>query len=204
MKQILFIHGGTLAKDNQELLETMSKWDINPFKERKRRRDTLYKHFPDFTFIKPDMPNKELANYALWKMWFEKHIPFLDPEELIIIGHSLGGMFLTKYFAENSFPLPVAQLHLVAPVLDQEGLNEGDNYLWDFAYAEQDIAKIAGKAQHICVWASKDDDSVPYTHGVRIHQQIAGAELFLFEDKGHFRQEEFPELVTTIRKYQKK
>ena len=31
--------------------------------------------------------------------------------------------------SENQFPKKVAQLHLVAPVLDAEGLPEGDNYL---------------------------------------------------------------------------
>lgn len=88
------------------------------------------------------MPNKNLANYAIWKMWFEKHIPFLDPEKLVIIGHSLGGMFLTKQLAENEFPIQISQLHLVAPVFDAEGLPEGDNYPGDFAYEVNDIKNI--------------------------------------------------------------
>lgn len=198
MKQILFIHGGTLAKNNEELLKTMHQREINPFETKKRRRNRLQEDLPDFRVIKPEMPNKELANYALWKMRFEKHIPFLDGEELIIIGHSLGGMFLTKYFAENEFPIKVAQLHLVAPVLDAEGLPEGDNYLGDFAYALEDVPKISWKANHICIWTSKDDPTVPYTHGLRIHHAIQGSDFKLFEDKGHFRQEEFPELIQYI------
>lgn len=124
MKQLLFIHGGQLAKNNEELLKTMSQREINPFEEKKRRRLTLEQDLPDRQVIKPEMPNKNLANYAIWKMWFEKHIPFLDPEKLVIIGHSLGGMFLAKYFSENEFPFQIQQLHLVAPVLDAEGLPE--------------------------------------------------------------------------------
>lgn len=102
----------------------MSQREINPFEEKKRRRLTLEQDLPDRQVIKPEMPNKNLANYAIWKMWFEKHIPFLDPEKLVIIGHSLGGMFLAKYFSENEFPFQIQQLHLIAPVLDAEGLPE--------------------------------------------------------------------------------
>jgi hypothetical protein len=60
-----------------------------------------------------------------------------------LVGHSLGAMFLTKYLAENEFPIQISQLHLVAPVLDDQGLNEGDNYLGDFAYEVNDIKNIS-------------------------------------------------------------
>lgn len=41
MRQLCFIHGGTLAKDNDELFETMKDWTVNPFEEKKRWRNTL-------------------------------------------------------------------------------------------------------------------------------------------------------------------
>lgn len=49
------------------------------------------------------------------------------------------------------------------------------------------------------IWSSKDDPVVPYQHSVRIQSQIAGSQLRMFEDKGHFNQAEFPELVQEIR-----
>ena len=118
-----------MIKDNDELLKVMQTWEVNPFEEKKRRRLVLQERLPEFVVIKPEMPNKDMARYSTWKLWFEKYFQFLDDEELILIGHSLGAMFLVKYFAENQFPKKVAQLHLVAPVLDSEGLPEGDNYL---------------------------------------------------------------------------
>lgn len=54
------------------------------------------------------------------------------------------------------------------------------------------------------IWSSKDDPTVPYQHSVRIQSQIAGSQLRMFEDRGHFNQEEFPELVEEIRKKQRR
>lgn len=143
MKQLLYIHGGNLTKNNDELLKIMATRAINPFEEKKRRRLTLQERLPEFVVIKPEMPNKDMARYSTWKLWFEKYIPFLEAENLVLVGHSLGGMFLTKYLAENEFPIQISQLHLVAPVLDDQGLNEGDNYLGDFAYDVNDIKNIS-------------------------------------------------------------
>ena len=200
MRQIVFIHGWNLIKDNDELLKVMQTWEVNPFEEKKRRRLVLQERLPEFIVIKPEMPNKDMARYSTWKLWFEKYFQFLDDEELILIGHSLGAMFLVKYFAENQFPKKVAQLHLVAPVLDAEGLPEGDNYLWDFAYDFAVVKNVSWKAEKIVIWSSKDDLTVPYQHSVRIHSQIAGSQLRMFEDKGHFNQAEFPELIQEIGK----
>lgn len=200
MKQVVYIHGGNLTKDNDELLKIMASREINPFEEKKRRRLTLQERLPEFVVIKPEMPNKDMARYNTWKLRFEKHIPFLEEEKLVLIGHSLGGMFLTKYLAENEFPVQISQLHLVAPVLDDQGLNEGDNYLGDFAYDVDDVKNISSKADKVIVRTSKDDPVVPYMHSVRIAREIAGAELKMFEDRGHFNQAEFPELIEEIRK----
>ena len=143
MKQLLYIHGGNLTKNNDELLKIMATREINPLEEKKRRRLTLQERLPEFVVIKPEMPNKDMARYSTWKLWFEKYIPFLEAENLVLVGHSLGAMFLTKYLAENEFSIQISQLHLVAPVLDDQGLNEGDNYLGDFAYEVNDIKNIS-------------------------------------------------------------
>lgn len=75
----------------------MATREVNPFEEKKRRRMTLQEQLPEFKVIKPEMPNKDMARYSAWKLWFKKYLPFLDSEKLIVIGHSLGAMFLIKY-----------------------------------------------------------------------------------------------------------
>ncbi|RKW21521.1 hypothetical protein D8B45_05915, partial [Candidatus Gracilibacteria bacterium] len=66
MKQIIFIHGGNLIKDNDELLKVMQTWEVNPFEEKKRRRLVLQERLPEFFVIKPEMPNKDMARYSTW------------------------------------------------------------------------------------------------------------------------------------------
>lgn len=186
-----------MSKDLDTLFELMKGWEVNPFEEKLRWRNTLAAQLPDYQIIIPEMPNKLFASYKIWKLWFEKHFLYLDPEYLILIGHSLGGMFLLKYLSENQFPFPLAQLHLVAPVLDDLGLSAGDDYLGDFAY-DLHPANIISQAEKIFLWHSKDDPIVPFHHSERIATQIPVVDFKVFEERGHFNQAEFPELVQTI------
>ena len=199
MKQVLYIHGWTLAKNNDELYETMKNWEINPFEEKKRWRLTLQKDLPDYQVIKPEMPNKEMACYKIWKLRFEKYIPFLTGEKIILIGHSLWAMFLLKYLSENTFPVKINQLHIVSPALDEQWLPEWDNYIWDFRYEKSNLNKIQPQCEKIWIWHSKDDPVVPFNHSERIVEELPYARFMIFEDRGHFNQEHFPELLQTIK-----
>ncbi len=69
------------------------------------------------------MPNKTNAQFEEWKIWFEKFIPFLN-DGVILVGHSLGGVFLAKYLSENKFPKKIGGVFLVSAVYEknQKGL----------------------------------------------------------------------------------
>ena len=199
MKQLLFIHGWTLAKNNDELYEIMKKWEINPFEEKKRRRKTLEKELPDYQVIKPEMPNKEMACYKIWKLWFEKHFPFLNWEEIILVWHSLWATFLTKYLSENRFPKMIDQLHIISPAIDEMGLPEWDNYIWDFRCNLDNIHNIEDQCKKLWIWHSKDDPVVPFNHSERLIKELPNANFMIFEDRWHFNQEHFPELIEIIK-----
>jgi predicted alpha/beta-fold hydrolase len=48
------------------------------------------------------MPNKLNARYHEWKIFFEGILSKLDREdEITLVGGSLGGCFLLKYFSEK-------------------------------------------------------------------------------------------------------
>ena len=199
MKQVLYIHWWTLAKNNDELYETMKNWEINPFEEKKRWRKTLEKELPDYQVIKPEMPNKEMACYKIWKLRFEKHFPYLTGEEIILVGHSLWAMFLLKYLIENKFPKRINQLHFVSAAIDDQWLPEWDNYLWDFECKKENIKTIQSQCDKIWIWHSKDDPVVPFNHSERLAKELPNANYMIFEDRQHFNQEHFPELIETIK-----
>ena len=63
------------------------------------------------------MPLKEDAKYEDWKIYFERYIPFLR-NDCILVGSSLGAMFLAKYLSENKFPKKILATFLVCPPFD--------------------------------------------------------------------------------------
>ena len=61
----------------------------------------------------PSMPNKQNAAYDEWSIWFEKYFAYLK-DDVILIGWSLGGMFLAKYLSDKPFPVKIKSLFLLA------------------------------------------------------------------------------------------
>jgi hypothetical protein len=74
-----------LLENDDELIKAIESREINPFEEKKRRRMTMEKYLPEFQVIKPEMPNKDMARYKVWKCYFEKHLPFLNGDEIVLI-----------------------------------------------------------------------------------------------------------------------
>jgi predicted alpha/beta hydrolase family esterase len=135
------------------------------------------------------MPSKRNAKYIEWKIWFEKFFPFLK-DDIILIGHSLGAIFLTKYLAENLLPSSIVQLHLVAGVFGCDG---GFDILGK-------LDSIEKQCNQIFIYHSKDDFVVDFEDGKKYAQALPGAKFLIFEDKGHFLQSDFLELVENIEK----
>lgn len=65
------------------------------------------------------MPNKQNAHYRDWKLVFEGILAQLNPQdEITLVGGSLGGCFLLKYFSEVK-SIVVHQIHLVAACISE-------------------------------------------------------------------------------------
>jgi predicted alpha/beta hydrolase family esterase len=147
--QIVIIDGGESFANDAEALDWLMKcdWDLMAKMPswKKWLADGLSDHFDT---IRIDMPNTMNAKYEEWKIWFEKYFKHIhgthhhlthkttleriaekkhDEDthtKLILIGHSLGGTFLMKYLSESGFPRGIDALHLVAPALDDDGLQD--------------------------------------------------------------------------------
>lgn len=199
MQQIIHIHGGECFPDNNSFYEALKACDYNPLVEKKHWRDWLKQRLSSsYQMIIPQMPNGRMASYKARKIWFEKIFSYLNDEWTILTGQSLGAMFLLKYLTENWFPRKIKQLHLLGTLLDEENLPADNNYLGDFLFDTSWIPAITKQIEYIYIYHSRDDEYCPYSHAERLVKLLPNAEFISFEDRWHFSQPEFPELLENI------
>lgn len=194
-KQIVVIHGGTTFDTYEEYMEYLRSSELTLEKiNRKDWKDFLATNLPEYEVIYPKMPNAKNARYEEWKIWFEKLFPILN-DNVMLVGHSLGGIFLAKYLSENHFPKKISSLHLVAAPYDTEVNKES---LADFALSKT-VEDVSSYTENIFLYQSTDDTAVAYEDVQKYKRDIPSATLVSFEDRGHFTQESFPELVENSR-----
>ncbi len=115
-KQVVVIHGGWSFNKYDDFLHFLKnrKVDSAYFFRKKDWKSTLAAALGNnYEVLMPQMPNKQNAKYKEWKIWFERMRPFFR-NNVILIGHSLGGIFLAKYLSENKFTKKIGALFLVA------------------------------------------------------------------------------------------
>ena len=193
-KQIILIHGGDSFKTYDEYINSLKNWEVSieKFHLRHDWKTTLQQMLGDnYDVFSPQMPNKSNAKYKEWKIWFERMFPFIN-NDIILIGHSLGGMFLVKYLSENKFPKKIKSLHLVAPPHNKTA------DIGDFRIPES-LLKVVRQAVNIFLYQSKDDLVVPFSELAEFEKQLPNAKVQIFKNRGHFNQDEFPELITNIK-----
>ncbi len=197
-KQIIVIPGGDSFNTYDEYISSLENWEvtIDKFRPRKDWKTTLQQKLgEDYDVLMPQMPNKTNCRYNEWKIWFERMFPFLN-SEVILLGHSLGGMFLTKYLTENDFPKQINGLFLIAPPHNKTA------EIGDFILPKS-FDRLSEQVKNIFFYYSKDDVIVPFSELAEFQKQLPEAEAFTFEDRGHFNQEEFPELVELLKQQYK-
>jgi hypothetical protein len=140
------------------------------------------------------MPNPMNAKYDEWKILFKKMAPLLD-NNVILIGHSLGAIFLAKYLSKNRFPKKILATLLVSPPYDDEGMKES---LGDFILPKS-LDRLNKQGGKIFIYQSKDDSVVPYFHLEKYKKALPYAIIREFKKRGHFDQVKFPELIKDIR-----
>lgn len=199
-QQLIHIGGGEAFNSHKQYLSYLSNiplWHMEDSKFNPWYKNyELYLDSDTYEVFSIPMPAKENAFYEAWKIWFERHFEFFD-KEIIVIGHSLGGLFLAKYLSENEFPKFIKQLHLVGAVYDDENDME---QLGDFKLSDFPGKLLEKNMPEIHLYHSKDDDIVPISESEKYHAQIPGSHFHIFEDRYHFLDETFPELFENIKK----
>lgn len=201
-KQILLIHGGSTFKNGDDYLRFLKMRKISITKKLSWTGDYLDRQLgKSYDIIRPRMPLQDNATYNEWKIHFERFFPFLR-NDIILIGSSLGGIFLAKYLSENKFPKKVLVVFLIAPPFDNtlavEDLAGGFRLKSNLSLIEKNVHQLY-------LLFSKDDKVVPPSHAEKYQNKLRNAKTIIYKSKnGHFNISTFPEIVALIRNIEKR
>ncbi len=205
-KQILFIWGWEALENlsSKNFLEQKrnfykNNYDFNPFTEKSSnwKDDLEEKIFSDFDFIKMQKPMSDCADYEIWKTAYEKTINFLW-DNLVLIGHSLGAIFLIKYFCENPNKIKnIKKIFLIAtPLNDSES-----EVLGSFCVDKTMLQNLEHMQNKIIFFHSIDDEIVDIEDFYEYKKNFIDSEFIELNNYWHFIfNKNFPELLEKIKK----
>jgi predicted alpha/beta hydrolase family esterase len=193
MRQILFIHGGNSFPSNDEYLEDLRslEMDYKRLKYAKRWREWIAEQLPDDDVLTPTFPNGFNAQYDEWVIYFEKIVPFLK-DGYSLVGHSLGGMFLAKYLHTHVLPVKARHIVLLAARYGESDHDTSGSFLVESAVG------VDRSTAEVHLFHSKDDKVVEFESLARFAADLPSATTHIFDDRGHFNQPTFPELLEIL------
>ena len=199
MQQIIFVHGGTTFLRYQDFLSSLRSKAVQV--NRLLQGDFWMQRLSvdlgsDYQVLAPSMPNKQNAQYSEWSLWFSR-VAEVAEDDCILVGHSMGAIFLAKYLSDNTFPKRIKACILVAaPYSDESGedlasfkiSNQGPDAL-------DGLKKQAGK---IVIFQGSDDPVIAPSEIDRYKQALPDAEYHILSAPDHFVRKDFPELLQKI------
>ena len=195
-KHIIVIHGGSCWKTHAEYLADLRQTKfVTGFYPRAGWHKNLQKDLgAGYQVILPDMPNWQNSRYEEWKIWFEKALA-VSGADPVVVGHSLGGIFLSKYFSETTNPPTVRAVLLVAAPY-QTAAQDPD--FGNFAM-KREPKRLGTLGLNLRLYHSTDDPIVAFTDLKKYQKAIPTAVINKYTNRGHFIGNHFPEIVTDIK-----
>lgn len=192
------VHGGETFKNQKDYLNYLKNRSVSIEKTPKWAVEYLDKELgKKFEIIRPRMPLAENAKYSDWKLYFERFIPLLK-NNVILIGNSLGGIFLAKYLSEHKFPKKILSTYLVCPPFDKTIPTE--DLVGGFKL-KSNLSLLEKNSKNLYLMFSEYDDVVPLSHAEKYRNKLKKAKIIIYKSKnGHFRVSKFPEIVKMIKK----
>ena len=223
MKILIFIHGADSFSSDETYLAYLESQYVLSSTSPWEDRETLNWKLPIArkwreewgVVYMPTMPNKQNAKYRDWKIVFEGILGQMGSEdEVTLVGGSLGGCFLLKYFSERSviatreaiqvseqiehgllrasqWQTDVSSLDMTniqSPKVEQVHLLAACISEWDFTEPENyDLLQSLWDRVHI--WHAEEDSVVPFTVGKQLSQCLPDAQIHFFRAEkwyGHF------------------
>lgn len=181
MKHTILVHG---APEKEEYLDphTPSPSNSHWFPWLQKELSLRNVVCQAFEYPKPYDPA-----YEAWEAVFNQHT--LD-EDTTLIGHSCGGGFLLRYLTEHP-DVKVCKVFLIAPWLDPA--HTFTQHFFDFEIP-QDLAD----KNDIHIFMSHDDEETVLASIQMIKKQMPNAHYHEYENKGHFTNQTFPELLALL------
>ena len=195
--QIIIIHGGMTFKNQKDYLKYLKTRKISIEKRTNWAADYLDRELgKDFQIIRPRMPFSENAKYDEWRINFKRYFPYLK-NNIILIGCSLGGIFLAKYLSEHKFPKKIKTVFLVCPPFDDTV--KGEDLVNGFKL-KSNLSLIQKNSKNLNLLFSADDDCVPVSHAKKYRNKLPNANIVIYKSKnGHFNVPKFPEIIKMIK-----
>jgi predicted alpha/beta hydrolase family esterase len=195
--QIFMVHGGMTFKNDRGYLRYLKTKRIKIQKKVSWATDYLDKELgKKFEIIRPRMPLQDNARYRDWEVYFKRHIPYLK-DNIILIGSSLGGIFLAKYLSEHKFSKKILAVFLVCPPFDNTVVGED---LANGFKLKSNLSLLEKNSKNLYLMFSKDDDCVPVSHAEKYRNKLKNANVIIYKSKnGHFNISKFPEIVKMIK-----
>lgn len=200
--QIFIVHGGYTFKTKAAYLRFLKTRDISIEKKIRWSDDYLEKKLgKNFQVIRPRMPLSDNAKYNDWKIYFERFFPYLR-HNIILIGTSLGGIFLAKYLSEYKFPKKIISTYLICPPYDDSLPSE--DLVGGFKL-KSNLSLLEKNTKKLYLMFSEDDDVVPVSHMEKFKRKLKNANFVVYKSKnGHFKISKFPEIIKMIKGDMKK
>jgi predicted alpha/beta hydrolase family esterase len=201
-KQVFYIHGGESFLNHDDFIKRLEKVPLWHMQQKnaevtKKWTSSFLEDLGDkYEVIMPPMPNRQNARFEEWSIWFERHFEYLN-EGFILMGCSLGAMFLAKYLTLKKLPISPKALFLMAGAYELPGFSDKD--CGDFLIKPEEVS--IEQIEKIVILHSKDDFLVPFEHGEALSAALPQAEFVVFDDKNHFLISEFPELISKIKSF---
>ena len=194
---VVVIHGGMTFKNRKDYLHYLKTRKISLEKRISWTGAYLDKKLGrKYEVIRPVMPLKENAKYEDWKIHFERFIPLLRNQS-VLIGNSLGGIFLAQYLSENKFPKKIQAVFIICAPFDGTITNEDLDGGFRLG---KDLSLLQKNASKLFLMFSKDDDIVPVAHAEKYRSKLPNAKIIIYKSKnGHFKVPKFPEIIKIIR-----
>ncbi len=193
---VIVIHGGSAYDTYEQYLTDLRRDDFDPERDlTKDWKTELGKVLGRrYRVINPCMPNAENAKYLEWAIWFKKCQPYFA-DGMILVGHSLGSIFLAKYLAENRLPKKVAAVCLVSSPWSDASHKKP---LGDFLLPAK-FDRLAAYGSRLHFFHSEDDPIVNFASLGHYANALPDAILHIYKNRGHFISPSFPEIVKLIK-----